>query len=1760
MAAEVPHVTSAFPTEARQQQKARIKQLKALGLKPKARKVQVEEHHDDCGTSLESLSAFMPEEPELHSAHWVLYQQAFGLPPFWLLGSTAGPSVPSQPHSCFIAGNYEQAASALACWPPGDSEICVLSGGHEGTALLSVHRRIFPGSYLKLVAQVDPEELWHSSGIVEYVSHAKPLVFVLLPTWDPANANPLTPLCAQLASMQTAHHRHFLCEQPWVAEPRHSSGWWQFLLKPSHVHMDIQDRSQMFTFWASSPMLLRPLQSLQLRRNQQPRAVNAHTKPWSLHLSTLVTDGLCLLCAANQLTAPAEAVYPSVASGPAGPDDKGPEEAEEVEGKEWWRACPGCRGRQNKIDDRHNRIPGQCKYPEVESVSWNCDGCKNHRPRGHPSHTMGPDCKHVILEERKGQPRRGKHPRPPARKARDDASRDLQAQLPDQSDLGAVEEAEAAAAERKETASGGKDAYDDHLSDYSPSLPPEDQPAVPSTPREDQPAGRGPDRQQRERRTFRDAGEGTEAPSDWSRFDISRSMRVLRVGNERAIRTELRKLHLRFWHASRQALEQILKAAGIPQRVLNLVPDIINTCHECRKWQRPAAATQHALSPCFKFNQQVEFDLLFYRHYIVCHFICRATRWHAGCAIPSKEGEVLYESLQTAWVGLHGPMTQLIADGETGLWREDVANRIRRQGIELKLRSPQQHARYIERRGAILRVSLHVMETQLEREGLVYSFPALLAEAIFAGNSLVHVGGVTPYNAVYGRQPAMLPPLETPDLPNREEASEAGERQRAYIREAAVQAMVQATSLARLSRAAHARTAPDSTREFQVGDLVDIFRKPTSKDASGWSGPYRVTKSEPGQVTVQTGRSERTYRSQDTRHTLLVLYTANQNASWHECFQIVHEALQALQPGQSALYGFANSTTGGQVLSRAARQNPQVLHALDHLFNNCWRVGETIGARLARGAASLSLVSNASHSTIVWWFMNASDDVQFSSASGTKVNLTEIIGWGFERALVVQALHTAETDITLADAVDEAANHNHEAASENLLPDSDSEPSEPISVHTPQGPLSTIPESAGEDEATQNFLASMPQSTEGVRDALKLLFALAQTESLEDTAEWAPLEIGPYLAPHDLDTTPIVDPNAHYLSAQVDLKEYGSLDYKDEQGNDRVELWFEREFSKVVGDPSLLQAKETYVLQVFASGFRNAVIKRESDLLTPQELVTHDAAVQAAILEELRTWNKYNCFERAARATAHNVMDSKFVAKWKMVKSAEGREQRIVRMRLALRGFKDLRADELENYAATASRQSQRLLCSEVACHPEWKFIAVDVAKAFLQGMSYAEIHELTGEEEHEVHFDLPAHAYVHLRSIPEFENFDPHRETLKCLKPGTGCKDAPRAFSLKLAKYTRDPKIGLHPSLYDTELEMKHVQGRLVLILVKHVDDIKIAGEPREVDALVAHLKSGFGKLTCQEDFFTNCGLKHVRHPDGSVEMNQDDYISAMKPIRHPELTGRSSDAPCTPAVHGMYQSLLGALAYSLLSQSWAAVFVVALQRKAAAPLNLHARRLNILLGAIQKLRCKLMFPAMQCARKLVVYSDASFDKESEQKGYGMRGAAYLRMGNSAAGVRCHLLEAQSQSLKHVTRSTFAAETLAAVGAVDGAVPLLTSLEEVAKGTLSTSEARTLRESGAFVFDSEFCIDAMNLYHALSASYPKLPAEKALFIHIAWLRDFLSLGVPRKLTWVDTRDMLADGLTKGKVDRTALHQAMAGTVVVQHATLSHSKSDTACR
>ena len=63
------------------------------------------------------------------------------------------------------------------------------------------------------------------------------------------------------------------------------------------------------------------------------------------------------------------------------------------------------------------------------------------------------------------------------------------------------------------------------------------------------PAVRGSDRQPHTRRTYADAGSGPTTLPDWSRPNFRISLQNLRPWNAANVRTELRKLHLRWWHA-----------------------------------------------------------------------------------------------------------------------------------------------------------------------------------------------------------------------------------------------------------------------------------------------------------------------------------------------------------------------------------------------------------------------------------------------------------------------------------------------------------------------------------------------------------------------------------------------------------------------------------------------------------------------------------------------------------------------------------------------------------------------------------------------------------------------------------------------------------------------------------------------------------------------------------------------------------------------------------------------------------------------------------------------------------------------------------------------------------------------------------------------------------------------------------------------------------------------------------------------------------
>ena len=303
---------------------------------------------------------------------------------------------------------------------------------------------------------------------------------------------------------------------------------------------------------------------------------------------------------------------------------------------------------------------------------------------------------------------------------------------------------------------------------------------------------------------------------------------------------------------------------------------------------------------------------------------------------------------------------------------------------------------------------------------------------------------------------------------------------------------------------------------------------------------------------------------------------------------------------------------------------------------------------------------------------------------------------------------------------------------------------------------------------------------------------------------------------------------------------------------------------------------------------------------------------------------------------------------------------------------------------------------------------------------------------------------------------------------------------SIKLSQATNDT-FGANPTTFDPQLVIRHNSNVLGFIATKHVDDVKVGCEGRELQEFMEDLEKVFGKggLDITPEIFTNCGVRHTRTETG-YEMNQIEYISALKPITNSALTGANADDPAPEPLVRLYLSPLMALAFSLLTRFDFGVYVIALQRHAQTPSILRIRRLNALVRWSQKHPLKLIYQRTHCLCILEVHSDSGFKKEEKEgaaQGRAMRGANFMHLGtlgarpaDSRSGdvgveiVPCHLLDWTSSRLKTVTRSTFTSETQAAVLATDSALALIMTLHEIKCGTLVPRLAMEMKDKNGHV------------------------------------------------------------------------------------------------
>ena len=160
---------------------------------------------------------------------------------------------------------------------------------------------------------------------------------------------------------------------------------------------------------------------------------------------------------------------------------------------------------------------------------------------------------------------------------------------------------------------------------------------------------------------------------------------------------------------------------------------------------------------------------------------------------------------------------------------------------------------------------------------------------------------------------------------------------------------------------------------------------------------------------------------------------------------------------------------------------------------------------------------------------------------------------------------------------------------------------------------------------------------------------------------------------------------------------------------------------------------------------KRTVVERANNILTRDEALQHEKQCNQAMLDELKRWLNLGAFERSPKKYASNVIDARWVLKWKTVNG-----ERIISARLVVRGFKDLQAAQLSTFAGTTTRWGQRMVNS-VAAQYGWPLFTADVSQAFLRGLTFEQAAQLKDEVQRDVQFTVPPGSVNILKKLPGY-------------------------------------------------------------------------------------------------------------------------------------------------------------------------------------------------------------------------------------------------------------------------------------------------------------------------------------------------------------------------------------------------------------------------
>ena len=319
------------------------------------------------------------------------------------------------------------------------------------------------------------------------------------------------------------------------------------------------------------------------------------------------------------------------------------------------------------------------------------------------------------------------------------------------------------------------------------------------------------------------------------------------------------------------------------------------------------------------------------------------------------------------------------------------------------------------------------------------------------------------------------------------------------------------------------------------------------------------------------------------------------------------------------------------------------------------------------------------------------------------------------------------------------------------------------------------------------------------------------------------------------------------------------------------------------------------------------------------------------------------------------------------------------------------------------------------------------------------------------------------------------------------------------------------------------------------HVDDGIMAGTEEFLKHMRPLLRRRWTIENFSENDFKFCGLWIQKKRNGDIHVTQDKYSEMVTEIPMTRARAAQVTQKMTPKEIKEVQSVAGAANWMSTQTRPDLAFDVS----ELVGLISHDGTVQCIKKAnklVKKVKsgsesCLIFRRLQNCTLKqlrVVAYSDASWANMPAMK--SQSGQVFCLAGETHANYgtnmfknmetfRGNLIHWRSQRIKRVCRSTFAAETLSAIDAIDQGI----YLRDMLVGWLNLDK---LDEDGRPTIPLQLYSDCNSLCETLEMVEPKA-TEKRLRLDLTSMKENLDNGTLSAFTWLDTRIQVADVLTK---------------------------------